>query len=685
MGSKTFSSVQIMNLLDPGRATKDARKRSLIQSKFDIPVYSVLFNRFRRQYQSTYTEEFMRKLGYHPKSTLQSASLDENKFLDYIRVTYDSSALSLISSIIEAGPVDITMYSKFQLQMDSPSGYTWNTEEDRLTKTSNSAKYEVVNVVPQLVGSSEAVVTFENVVNNIDTFEYNVYYDIAETKMIVSKYSTHSEGWMYYIDRLSNIEHVYEVSNIDFTALVPIKQNGKFVKDKDRNYKKALKLFNMNSNDFKDSLADEKLINAYMMSGIDPHTQTPLVVKTLFQTFDMISELVDYQDITGVGWNPTIKNENFIINADELSMQYFFNIEKTVKDGVITKTPGTPIGMGKYSNTYAEYLKDHEDGGSYTSGIIILRKQISDTAYKEIKVFDLEQHYDIATDKSDRTVIRKIGSIGQTPVNGGGVDDDVENEKTDGDGLRMIVPLKLMNRLKYKDWCILYEDTFCILAYSTEKVELKWYQTGLFKFVLTVVMIVITMVRLYYGDIGAIKDFATFIEVVSTFVQQMAINYGIAYVAGELASHIGGTEGAIIGALFAMVATVLSPGGVDFGKDLWLPLANQAFDTINQGLEFAMNDIIATGESALRSLAEQNQELNKKLKDLDDNRINLAGVLTSMQQGMVDAGSVNPIFYTIEEYVDSVSNPENFYAGGRGLYNIDGQISSKQSVISGRG
>ncbi len=295
--------------------------------------------------------------------------------------------------------------------------------------------------------------------------------------------------------------------------------------------------------------------------------------------------------------------------------------------------------------------------------------------------------YDIATDQSDKTVIAKIGQVAQKPVIGGGVKEKTDDDKADGDFIRMVLPYEMFQTRKYKKWCAVYEDTFALIAYSTETIKLDWWQTGLFKFVLTAIMLVATVYRLAMLDLSAITDMSTFMTVFGSYMETMAINYGIGEIGKLIAEQIGGDAGALIGALFSAVASFMNSGiSLDMDiSELWLPLANMTFKTIAQGQEFKMMEFVNDAQATMEKLSEENKELADKINAMGDESVNLASVLSILNTKKTSSNTPDPVFQTIEQYVNSVSNPEMFVAGGPGMYNIDAMVSIKQNVITGSG
>jgi hypothetical protein len=321
-------------------------------------------------------------------------------------------------------------------------------------------------------------------------------------------------------------------------------------------------------------------------------------------------------------------------------MSYTFGLAKAEITGVVA-----PVGVcvRSYQPSIAG-TSDSDEGTSSPgqSSVMTLRYQGSTTTYKEIQIIDFSQTYTISGNKITTTF---DNTSGQT---------------------QLLIPLQVFNGLDFKEWCAIYETGLSFLVFSAKTVHVSWYQTGLFRFIMIIVAMILMIIPGTQGAGMTLMQFAT----------SVAIMVAVIYVANWIAVQIGGTVGAIIGAIVAVVAAAYF-GYVDMSNGQgWLLLANTGLNTINQNAQHEMDKLSADYEGYMASMKGKIDDLEKKIEEYNDH-----GIMTNNM--VIDSmGRRNPLFNTIESYVNSIVNTE-YLVDGSWMYDVTGEVEKRNKVYVG--
>jgi hypothetical protein len=110
---------------------------------------------------------------------------------------------------------------------------------------------------------------------------------------------------------------------------------------------------------------------------------------------------------------------------------------------------------------------------------------------------------------------------------------------------RFVIPLELLNKLKYKEYVIVYEKCLVMVAYAEQTVYVKWYQTGL-------TMWMIMAVAMYFGgyQLTTVQALAvanlTWSELVVMALTYIGKAYIIRLTVESIVTHVGGFAGAFL-------------------------------------------------------------------------------------------------------------------------------------------
>lgn len=655
---EVFSDIQIINLLTPDKADSSARKAAIRTSGGDAKIYHTSYRTFQRQYKRRYSKKFLENLGYAPSSTASTRVIDNNLLKTHLQneLTYSSidilnasdiylnldkrakygrqfvtnydhmTATTTISgkiydysTAIEVSPTEIQLRFVRNFNSSIIDNLTNNYSYDSINNTVviNSELYSVGTISSVINNSDEyeticthqgGTIPDETILTSVERYNQNYINELFDNECTYVEYKVTSgeidTATRYYIKAADTL-NIYTSSNVDVTAIVPMKENN-VIANEDNKLKRMLKKLNLSYDQLIESLENPDMDSAYLMTGLNATIDNPAHNKVLFNMFDILAP--------GSG--------NITVAISHLSMTYTFTVNKA-------NVTGNVSNIGGYTRS-----------GLSNTGIT-LRYQGSATEYQEIVITNFNQRYVIS---------------GQV-FNGG-----LTNENT-----RLIIPLDIFNNLSYREWTNIYERSLCMLGYSMEVVEVKWYETSAFGFLLQIIGIVFSFIT---GGLSLS---------ISSIVKAIVINFLISQVVMLIANMIGGELGAIIGAAIGIYLS-MNFGGMKgtTGSEMWLKAANEGLNSINQFLEAKTNEKLNEFRTEIADLDKKIKEITEDLEEQEKDD-SLYAVYSLPFNSL---GRPNRIFQSTEDYVNSIVNTE-WLVDGKWLYDIDGEIASRNSVYVG--
>lgn len=422
-------------------------------------------------------------------------------------------------------------------------------------------------------------------------------------------YYESSDGRYYsYIEPITTLPAgLYPSKTVELTAIIPLKEDNQIKDLEDYKLKRMLSKLHLSPDDLVESLQNKDLDSAYIMTGVHPGATGPAAAKALYNTFDTATE--------GSG--------TVTISMARLSMTYRFTMDKTIMQGQVQ-----PVGM------YSKEL---------TGTTMTMIYQGSAAEYKQIVISGYTQEYTISGERL------------QT-----GLDGSAEYS-------RILLPIDVLNGLRYREFTEVYERSLCMLGFSTETVEIKWYETGAFGVVLKIVAIVITIISW-----GAASGFAALLWAMATTV-------AIAVIVG-IVVRWGIRQGNALGYAVALIATVLGAmagtGNNGFASaTAWLKLAGGILNTMNQAIQFKTNELLMKGEEELKEIGEKYDDVTDKLKEIEDEY----EIVTSMNFNMLQACEASGELMDSNTYVELMLG--KFAMNYEQLYDIDYEIDRRKNVL----
>ncbi len=690
---ETFTDIQISNLLTPDIAEDSARKSAKRDSEGDVDAYFDAYKTFQRDYRKKYSQKFLENLGYNPSSTAQARIVVKEQLETYLESLYGYANVQ----VIDYGDRYLTLNEKGNHALTNLAGYDFTTglvtdtgkvyelinysngtpsnqvsinmireySETIIENLTNNYGYDgtyiyitgeqyLVGVIDPTVNVNDEYETVcthvgptipslpdETILTPIELKTYIVTNTAYGTEASYASYSvtsgevgTETRYWVAVADTISVI---YNTTVINMTAIIPMKEDNVMSDLNNRNLERMLKRLNLSGEQLRSSIENPDMDSAYLLTGLDVQDNSPIGNKVTFQFFDLLAP--------GTG--------DVVISMSRLSMRYAFTMARSTVQGNIG-------AVGTYTKSV---------GGTSGAGRVwTLRWQASPTEYQQITVSNYEQTYTVSGNPLTAYL-----------------------DSTEGYG-RIIIPLDILNNLRYREFVYIYERSLCMLAFSLEVVEVKWYETAAFGTLLKIVAIVLIIMSFGASSplsatlIGLAATAAAALGTVLTltmyylvlYVGTAIVMYAISEVLGMIAEKIGGVTGVIVAA--AVAAYVGYKTGTikfDFGTaGTWFQFAETGLSTYRQYINDQTEQILSDAQVMYDNMSEDINYFKDKLAELSND--------PSIINTMSYAGVPSPMFRSTEQYVDSmiVTNVDN-------LADYEMQISYgleiNSNVISGIG
>ncbi|AUR87172.1 TMhelix containing protein [Vibrio phage 1.097.O._10N.286.49.B3] len=488
-------------------------------------------------------------------------------------------------------------------------------------------------------GNTNRVIRVSDHGFNLDELYYHVSYVPLNDTGVAEAYWFYRKGAGQHPDLDLPVEVVY---GSPFMPVIPLRENnlslgpecedGEYVRDGNGDkikpdtelYRTSVKLCKKARTDFDEITREisgnpdiDQIDHAYLIFGIDVRSDSPAGKHYLFQFFESVAlETSGANEIV-------IKDSNFHCKVT------FDDVVRTLHIGNLTK---------KTELTYA--------GNTLT-----LKRQINDTEYVQLVVTNLV-HTNYVQDR--HAVVTSLAT------------------SADEENFNFIIPLRFelikqdRGMFERED---LIRESFKLVFNTYEKKKLKWYQRGIFKALITIVAIVVTV---YTAGAGA-AALATATAAEAVLLAAQAIIYSSLISLGfkMLARILPPEVFAILAVIAIVVAGSQAFGGTDFtsltSQDL-LQLSSNLVEITNYSIEAEMDTLL--GE--MTDFQDYASELEDELLLLEESLAN---------EPLYDVGALllhQPMFISGEE-------PENFYTrtihagniGTQSLNVIESYVDSK--------
>lgn len=639
--NQTFTDIQVSNLLTPGKADKASRKNAKYNSGGIAEVYLKAHRAFQRDYRKKYSAKFMERQGYAPTSTAYTRVNDEAKTELYLESLYGYLDVAVESSrdkyltitekgrhaiqtlmgydfatgnVIDGGTYALTEYTEDtfdttvlvhmkrdyieSIEDNLYANYAYNGSEvtilgeqytiGMLSSTLNASdEYETICTHVGSTLPEEVILTpAERKTYSVSNPAYGTEASHVSYRVISGEVGTELRYWV----DLADTRDIYVKKDVAITTIVPMKEDNVMIDLEDAKLERMLKKLNLSGEQLLTSLENPGMDGAYLMTGLDPQYNDNTSNTTMLKAFDYLSE----------------GGSNIVVSISKLSMKYSFSMTKEIISGSIG-------AIGTATKTFIPRVPAAEVQAIQAG--MILRLQVDSNEYKEITVTDFIQEYTI----SGQVITSYLDSTGGY--------------------CRIVIPLDVLNALKYRDFEHVYERSLCLLSFSTETVYVEWYETAAFGTLLKVIAI-----ALLVWSFGTSTD-------LSAWLWSMASSMAIMFVASEIGKMIGGTLGAIVGAIIAVVGMSINPYIVMNSTEIWLMSAQQTLGVVNQHIQHEMAKLLVESDAYFENMKNKMEELEKD-QDAMDEKSDTAWALAGFDSSYAGRGVTS--YQSIEQYCSGV-------------------------------
>ncbi len=595
---------------------------------------------------------------------LSSVSLKANQMYNYGKNTYtlglpngrteyiraDDTAVKLVIERNVGSPVYLSFSSIEECNADyyawqfMEPNRGWNYATDVVTKP----PFTPVNIV----GS----VTFTNA-HIVNAHTIDIYYSYKNTSgntitkaERVPVVDTMQEGALFYHtnyylldDRLELIgERQYYnynttlgtepsltlpagiVEQSPYYPIVPLRENNvdltaKSLENTDlyRTSKACLKRIGLKFNELGDAINESPDINdvdhAYVILAVHLQSDVQNSIEYLHDYFSYLGDIAEYtkQDFDYwkqyEGASPPPVNKMTISDA-RLKVDIVYNyITKTIRAGSVGD-----IGEVTRTNTVVSRAtvtkeEEHKKGGTvnvfsygYEQSYVTFRKQIATNSYEEVRVFGLVHVNHIYGSYTVETTIATSLS-------------------TDNDDFWLplhVVVSKARGLMAHE--AIMY-DSIRIVFNCITVTKLKWYETGFFKFVVTAVGIVLSVMSL--GSMAPMIAAGLQIGLAAGYLIAAALVITV-QLGFQLLIDVIGIDNAFFLAVAVVAAAIVTgniPAGIDGVSfaDALMFASSSLQQTIGSAIEDILKEITGQMAELVEQATETQKELDKIWEDLD--------------------------------------------------------------------
>ena len=401
-----------------------------------------------------------------------------------------------------------------------------------------------------------------------------------------------------------------------------------------QSYKDTVKLCSLMGLDaiqIRDQINDNDSIKdidyAFLQPGVNMNTESQAEMAYLFEFWDLCRQRSTNTQAKHEEWTSIIAAvrskpaTNSLVIQDPQSKDGAYKI--TIEWDYINRT--TVAGMinpeadvGDYDiirgSTVTHELGATENRWQVDSTVVSIRKQISLTHYEQISISGAVHKNDVYQGKVVETLAK---------------DSRADPKKNEG----FLIPLhmgifssmSLVNRTQLAQECM-YLIFNCYV-----KVKQKWYQTGIFKVILAIILIIITVVTWGAATpattaIWGAATLATTIGIsiaLANLIMSFVIGYLISYLLGKwkngFISVFGKKWAGVIMVVVQIVATAFTGGGASLSSANWLQTAVQIINVASQLFTAYAKGVMAVNadrfEEWMKKAEEDKKLLNKLSSD----------------------------------------------------------------------
>lgn len=420
--------------------------------------------------------------------------------------------------------------------------------------------------------------------------------------------------WLYRVGSWANpaVEEIFETSaepNGTFFPMTYFRYNKQAITETSPEYatsKKMLKLINMDFDEVATAINDNPDIadveQAIMTFAVPANTQDQMEQRYLFDFFNNLWTSAQEFDATSLSerdWDIAEKFNTPQPSSAIIIQDTKFKMALTWKTIIKRRVSGETAPEGKYESTQqvknfnkkALNMLDEEIPVPLSTPLHTYRRQISPNVYEEIQVIGLKMTYYV------------WGNYTTT----GDENDDI-----------LLIPLDYAITSEYtiKDRELLYARSMHYVFNSRVVTKLKWYQTGIFKVILLVIAIVITIYTngAAWESIAAAWSAGGVTAVMAVLVPMMVKYVVISLIVRKVVQVIGIKAALIIAVIAAVTGYYQAMGEGGIANAPWAAELLQVSTNLTSGMSAVLKEEFKELESEFRSFQEFAKDKEEALK-----------------------------------------------------------------------
>lgn len=400
------------------------------------------------------------------------------------------------------------------------------------------------------------------------------------------------------------------------------------------NYKqigKLCSLMGLNAHTINNQINDNPSIKdidyAFLVAGANMNTKSQAEMDYLFRFWELCLDrqtATESDHTSWVGMGPaarpkpktnslTIQDPQSKNGAYKIDIEWDF-IKKVTVAGLI----GPDAKRGQFrivSGATVEYeMTGTSNRWQVDSTVVSIRKQITDTHYEEIQITGAVHKNDVYQGKVVETLAR-----------------DSRSKPEENGGFLVPLHMGIFNSMPLTKRTQLAQECLYLVFNCYVKTKKKWYQTGIFKIVLAIVLIVVTAVSWGTGApgasavwgavtvaaaIGAVGVGVALVGIALSFVYGYLLSYILGKWAGGIESVFGKKWAGVVTAVINIVVAYFTGGRTMFSGNSFLTTAVSIIDIASQLFAGYAKGVSLQRQSNFDAFMDQVKEDQNRLEQL---------------------------------------------------------------------
>ncbi len=348
----------------------------------------------------------------------------------------------------------------------------------------------------------------------------------------------------------------------DTYPIIPLKRRFNLVNSKKMDL--VLKKIGLEGKDFHESIRQKEICDAYLFFGIPYSPGNPGLIEYIFEYFTTLSNVRVNYSKNAQKYAATSINTTY----DGMGIHQSYRVESWVVVEPATRSVGT-YWYQKTTETfisgYEERTFVNENGLSQEEVVpIYVTKSYNEYCYQEsedyyikIRPMSIQYWYTLGGKQWGQKGGRSIKD--QAEEWGG-----VVNGSDDKIQLRIPILKQITNKMDFNLLCDVIEQSMSFAVYTQQTVKTKWYQTGFFKFVMIVVIIVVAYftggaaLSLLPGVMGVVVAGAIYLSAAMSIISMVTgTSFGVFGTVVGIVAAIGGGYASLVNSGMSITQTIM--------------------------------------------------------------------------------------------------------------------------------